>query len=126
MTPDPDDMKEADDAAYWLELEEDSHRINQGDTKEDSETVHESDDEWFVGVLQEVDRSAGEYGDSRLYKLRSEHVDGAVLLWGKADIDRKVDNAALQTGDEIAVRRTGSQTVNDNEMFTYELRYERA
>lgn len=126
MAPNPDDMEQADDSAYWLELNEGSHTINEGETKDESETIHEGD-EWFTGIVQEIDRNAGEYGNSRLYKLRTEAVDGAVLLWGKADLDRKVDNAALQTGDEIAIRRVGSQDVGEeNEMFVYDVRYTKA
>lgn len=121
----PDDMEEAEEAAYWLEIDEDSHTINKGETKDSSEVVHEGD-EWFTGNLQEIDRDAGEYGDSRLYKFRNDDVDGAILLWGKADINRKIDNAALESGDSVAIRRAGTQDVGeDNDMFVYDVRYER-
>lgn len=121
----PEDMEEAEEAAFWLEINEDSHTINKGETKESSEVVHEGG-KWFTGNLQEIDRNAGEHDDSRLYKFRNEHVDGAILLWGKADINRKIDNAALESGDTVAIRFAGTQDVGEqNDMFVYDVRYDR-
>lgn len=121
----PDDMQEADDSAYWLEIHSDGHTIHEGETKDESEVVHEGG-EWFTGAIQEIDRSAGEHDDSRLYKLRNDDVDGAILLWGKADINRKIDNAALESGDTVALSFAGTQdTGEENDMFVYDVRYER-
>lgn len=125
MPLNPEDMDEAEETAFWLEIDSDGYTIYEGETKEDSEEVH-SDGDWFAGAIQEIDRSAGDYDDSRLYKLRHEAVDGAVLLWGKADIDRKVDNAALASGDEIAIRFAGTQDVGrEQDMFVYDVRYDK-
>lgn len=124
----PDEMEEAEAESYWLELNDDGWRIMEGETKEESEEVA-SDDGWFTGGIQEVDRDAGDYPDSRLYRLRHEAVDGQVCLWGKKDIDQKVDNAALQTGDTIALRYEGDVTITTDgeqrEMGQYSVRYDK-
>lgn len=123
MTVNPEDMTEAEDSAYWLELTDDGYVIYEGETKEESVEVHSADG-WFTGHIQEIDRDAGEFDDSRMYTLRTEAVDGAVLLWGKADINRKVDNAALQTDDTIALQRAGSVDVGrENDMHKFDVRF---
>lgn len=124
----PEDMEEAEAQSYWLELEEEGYRIMEGESKEESEEVATGDG-WFTGGIQEVDRTAGDYPDSRLYRLRHEAVDGQVCLWGKADIDQKVDNAALSTGDTIALSYEGDVSVSTEEgqrdMGQYSVRYDK-
>lgn len=130
MPLDPDDMETAERETYWLEIDTDGYRVMEGESKEESTEVS-SDDGWFVGVIQEVDKEAGDYPDSRLYTLRHAEYDKPILLWGKRDLDTKVDNAVLRTGDEIAIRQVGTVTVQgsdgqEREMNEYDVRYDKA
>lgn len=128
MTPNVDDMDTAEREMYWLELHDDgTYSVMEGETKDESEEV-DSGEGHFVAAIQEIDRDAGDYPDSRLYTLRHEQYDRSVLLWGKQDLDQKVDNAALQTGDTISVQQVGTVPVQtsdgqEREMNEYDVRY---
>lgn len=126
MSIDPDDMDEADDSAYWLELHEGGdYTIHEGDTKEESEVVFEGEG-WFTAAIQEVVRNVGDFDSSRQYKLRNDDVDGTILLWGKANLNSKIDNAALETGDTVALKFAGTEDVGEaNDMHVYDVRYDR-
>lgn len=129
MDINPDDMEEAENAALWLEVTEDGWEVSEGEDPESSEVV-ESDDGFFGGVIQEIDTEAGDYEDSRLYKLRNSDFDGVVLFWGKTDFNSRIDNNALDTGDTVVFKHDGIVPVEgsdgeDREMQVFDVRYER-
>lgn len=129
MGLDPEEMEEAEAESYWLEVDEDGYRVMAGESKEESEEV-DSGDDWFTGIVQEVDRDVGEYDDSRLYTFRTKKHNKPINFWGKSDFDRKVDNAALASGDSVAFRFAGTQEVTardgkEREMHVYDVRYKK-
>lgn len=71
--------------------------------------ITDEHDGYLSGVVQEIRNNAGQDGDSRLYTLRLEGVDRRVMFYGRADIDDKVDHAAIGAGDEVAILRTGEE-----------------
>jgi hypothetical protein len=59
----------------------------------------------FVGWYRSTVSWNGRYGETPVYLLRDQD-DRDVFLWGgRAQLDRKMANAAPQPGDKIAIRR---------------------
>lgn len=82
---------DSDDDAEWLDLDEGDH---------------------VVGELREVKENCGEF-DSRVYTI-SRGPGDEVLMWGKASIDRGIDNLEAEPGDVVFIQNTGEQFETDD------------
>jgi hypothetical protein len=93
--------------------------------EEEVEWVDLEDGESIVGELREVRENCGD-NNSRVYKIADEIGEPLKLLWGKASIDRQVDQADLGPGDVIGIRNTGDSFETDNgyEGTVYEVRHQ--
>jgi hypothetical protein len=75
----------------------------------------------IVGELVRIQEDAGEY-DSRLYELQVDLGEYRVM-WGRKNIDLKVDSAGIETGEVIGIRNTGETFETENgEGYVFDVR----
>lgn len=117
MPTDYEDMETAEVEPLWATIGTDLITL-----EEDGELVDELEPP-LVGVIRQVKHDVGE-NDSRLYFVGTERHARPLALWGKADIDQKVDTFGLGPGDEIGITNTGeTRKTAEGEMTIYEVKY---
>lgn len=117
MPTDFDDMEKAEVEPLWANLGESIVTLE--DEGEIIEEVHYP----LVGVIRQIKKNVGE-NDSRLYFISTIDHDRPIAIWGKADLDQKIDTYGLGVGDEIGIKHTGeTRETAEGEMTIYEVRY---
>lgn len=83
----------------------DSARNEQFD-EDDGEWVDLNDGDVLQGELVRVVENAGKY-DSRVYEIDTG-LDENRLMWGNGSVDSQVDEAGIEPGDLIHIKRDGT------------------
>lgn len=128
MPTDWGDMDDAERDPLWARFTDDGHVIEEptdGDDQEPVELRQSADP--LIGVVLEINTDAGEYEDSRTFRIQTTEFDRPVMFWGTAHINRQVDSAGIVTGHEIGIKPTGEtvSTGHDNEMQEFVVKYSR-
>lgn len=82
------------------------------DDEPEPEWIDLEDGQSLVGELVGVTENAGIH-NNRLYKLRTD--DGPALLWGATNLDFQFNQAGVEAGDVIGVRRTAERFTTTDE-----------
>jgi hypothetical protein len=91
--------------------------------EENVEWIDLEEGETIVGELREIRDNCGE-NNSRVYKIADEIGEPLKLLWGKASINRQIDDSDLGPGSVIGIQNTGDTYETDSgyEGTVYEVR----